>query len=92
MAERCGVAAPTSPYSTPYMRRIAGWQAGKSAENGIQGLHVYPFGGVASTLKWLRDFADDPEFGVWFGALEPPPPDEKGVKEALAELKAERIQ
>ena len=64
----------------------------RKAENGIQGLHVYPFGGVASTLKWLRDFADDPEFGVWFGALESPPPDEKGVKEALAELKAERIQ
>ena len=92
MAERCGVAAPTSPYSTPYMRRIAGWQAGKSAEKGIQGLHVYPFGGVASTLKWLRDFADDPEFGVWFGALEPPPPDEKDVKAAMATLKAERIQ
>ena len=80
VALRCGVAPPTSPYVTPFMRRLAAWQAAREPGAGLQSLHLYPFGGLAPTLKWLRDFADDDEFCSAM-QLDPLPP-------PAAELKA----
>ena len=62
MAARCDVTPPTSPYVTPFMRRLAAWQAACGSTADVQAVHLYPFGGLESTLKWLRDFADDAEF------------------------------
>lgn len=59
MAERCGVAAPApsadeqSP--TAYVRALAEWQRGRSSAEGVQALHVYPFGGLARTLRWIDE-------------------------------------
>mmetsp|Transcript_32026 Transcript_32026/g.79123 ORF Transcript_32026/g.79123 Transcript_32026/m.79123 type:complete len:94 (-) Transcript_32026:224-505(-) len=71
MAERCGVAAPASPDDAPFLRQLAEWHAARAPDGGLQALHLYPFGGLAPTLRWLRDFAD--EFGDAM-PLEPPPP------------------
>jgi len=76
MAERCGVGAPQSPYVTPFLRRVAAWQSERAPEAGVQAIHLYPFGGVAEAMKWLRDFADDEQFEAAM-TLDPPPPDAK---------------
>ncbi|KAL3893132.1 MAG: hypothetical protein SGPRY_014441, partial [Prymnesium sp.] len=79
MAERCGVAPPASPYVTPFMRRIASWQSAQPEGAGLQSIHLYPFGGAGSTLKWLRDFYDDPEFQAEM-PFDLIPPDEAALK------------
>lgn len=82
MAERCGVAEPTSPYVTPFMRRLARWQAEREPAAGLQAIHLYPFGGLGPTLKWLRDFAEDEDFSNAMGKLSPIPPVEAELRAA----------
>ena len=81
MAERCDVAPPTSPYVTPFMRRLAAWQAAREPGAGVQALHLYPFGGLTATLKWLADIGEDVEFSDSL-ALYPPPLSTAAIKAA----------
>ncbi len=57
MAERCGVAPPPASAETVtgYLRAVAAWQAARGPVSGVQAVHLYPFGGLAATLRWMRD-------------------------------------
>ena len=55
MAERCGVAPPpAADGATPYMRALAAWQTARGGGAGIQAVHLYPFGGLGRTLRWMQ--------------------------------------
>ena len=72
MADRCEVAPPPSPAANappattdadawpwPYTRELARWQAARGAERGVQAFHLYPFGGLRPSLRWLRAASRD---------------------------------
>ena len=80
MAERCGVSPPAEDLAT-YVRAIGAWQAARGARRGVQSLHLYPFGGLAKTLRWMHDVSSGPSAGAREGdddaeplALRPPVP------------------
>ena len=80
MANRCAVAPPDAEDATmskgadgrrwpsTYVRALADWQAGLNDDAGRLALHVYPFGGLESTLNWLQE-GDIPSF---FAPLQTP--------------------
>ena len=83
VARRCGVRPPRAAFVTSTMRALARWQAERAAADaasGAQALHLYPFGGLGRTLRWLHDVAQDTSVYRGGGAMpgmcfEPPPPE-----------------
>lgn len=43
------------------LRRLASWQAARGAAAGMQGIHLYPFGGIKRTFGWLHKVGDAQE-------------------------------
>lgn len=84
LAAECGIAPPSSPYATPYLRKLAVWQAERGAALGAQALHLHPsaagLASVGRTLGGMWDFSNDASRradGSRYPslALEPPPPE-----------------
>ena len=51
--------AASGEWPWDYARQLAAWQEARGPERGMQALHLYPFGGLQHTLRWLHLAARD---------------------------------
>eukprot|EP00308_Calcidiscus_leptoporus_P001202 CAMPEP_0119365822 /NCGR_PEP_ID=MMETSP1334-20130426/12726_1 /TAXON_ID=127549 /ORGANISM="Calcidiscus leptoporus, Strain RCC1130" /LENGTH=308 /DNA_ID=CAMNT_0007381881 /DNA_START=170 /DNA_END=1096 /DNA_ORIENTATION=- len=59
---------PLELWPTSYVRELAQWQAVRGASIGVQALHLYPFGGLMKTMRWLAQVAlEDAEIAKGMG-------------------------
>ncbi len=57
MARQCGVSEPEAALAAAWpdgcLEQLAPWQEARGPADGLQNLHLYAFGGVSATLRWL---------------------------------------
>ena len=71
-----------SEHIEPFVAELAEWHCARvavgGAAAGLQAIHLYPFGGLAPSLRWLRTCAENPELRRAM-PLHPMPPSGDGV-------------
>lgn len=74
MALQCGV-RPPPPATEPseLLERVAVWQRLRGQRHGAEAIHIYPFGGLRTTLQWLLRVEGEGVIGL-------APPLEAGAK------------